>query len=111
MQRTVPPVDTTATPYAALLRALGVVERRLRRHDAVQGAPLAVGVALALATVLAVAARLTPILPPVEVAGVAALLLIVAVGGRTAYAVLRARPRLGVARRADAQRDHFLLQY
>src|SRR5690348_4002912 len=102
MRPAVPPVETPAAPYAALLRALGVVERRLRRQDAVQGAPLAVGVALALATVLAVAARLTPILPPVEVAGVAALLLIMTVGTRTGYALLRARPRLGMARRADA---------
>src|SRR5690348_12981749 len=102
MRSTARPVETPAAPYAVLLRALGVVERRLRRQDAVQGAPLAVGVALALATVLAVAARLTPILPPVEAAGVAALLLIVAVCARTGYALLRARPRLGVARRADA---------
>src|SRR5262245_52734552 len=87
--------------YPALLADLRRVDRRLRSQEAVQGTPLAVAGALGLATGLALAGRITPLLPPEQVAGVAAILVLLAVAGWAGVAFVRRRTRLALARRAD----------
>src|SRR5579859_6040965 len=102
MARSVTPAGTSAPAYTTLLRGLAVVERRMRLEEAVQGAPWAAAGGLGLALGLALAARVTPLLPPAEVALSAAGLVLAGIALRATVAALRRRPRLVVARRADA---------
>jgi hypothetical protein len=92
-------------PYAALLKELRVVQRRLRRQDMARLAPLALAAALALGAALALAARFTPLLPTASVPPVTGALALLAVAGVVVFARLRPRPPLRVARFADAALD------
>ena len=92
-------------PYTALLQELGAVERRLRGQELARLGALTLAGALALGAALALAARLTPVLPAASVLPATGALALLALAGTAAFAWLRPRPPLRVARLADATLD------
>src|SRR5690242_6930238 len=90
------------TEYPHLLAGLRRIEQRLRLVEAARLVPLALSLGLAAAVGLALVARVQPVAPWPELLAVDGALVIGLVLAGAAWAGLRRRGRLEIARQGDA---------